>query len=105
MPGQAASFPATTPEAARLDLYNGLSDLLGPERADTLMTYLPSFQPDEIATRSDLGALRDEVSEFRADLKAGLTALNLRMDRLFLTLVAGLLTVVAAMAGILLSVA
>lgn len=95
----------TTPEAARLDLYNGLSDLLGPERAETLMTYLPGYQPDKVATRSDLDTLRDEMNGFRAEMMTGLTALNLRMDRLFLTLAAGLLTMVAAMAGILLSVA
>ncbi len=172
----------TTPEAARLDLYNGLSDLLGSTRADTLMTYLPNFRFDDLAKgsdfddlrielgvlktdvgvlrsdvdvlkfdvgvlrsdldvlkfdvsvlrsdvdvlkfdvgvlrsdvdvlkmdvgvlRSDVGGLKSDVAKIESDLKDGLTALNERIDRLFVALVAGLLTIVAAMAGILFSVA
>ncbi len=158
----------TTPEAARLDLYNGLSDLLGSTRADTLMTYLPNFRFDDLAKgsdfddlrielgvlktdvgvlrsdvdvlkfdvgvlrsdldvlkfdvsvlrsdvdvlkfdvgvlRSDVGGLKSDVAKIESDLKDGLTALNQRIDRLFVTLVAGLLTIVAAMAGVLFSVA
>ena len=32
------------------------------------MTYLPSYQPDEIATRSDLGALKDEMTDLRDEV-------------------------------------
>ena len=37
-------------EAARHDLYNDLSDLLGPDRVD-FMAYLPEFDPKDVATK------------------------------------------------------
>ncbi len=105
-------------EAARADLYNGLSDLLGPERAETLMTHLPIYDPVEAATKSDVAGLRvdikSDVGGLRADIGAlesrlvsrldrvetRLDGLGSRLDRLFLTLAAGFFVVVAAMAGV-----
>ena len=81
-------------EAARADLYNGLADVLGPERAETLMTQLPRFDTSEVATRSDL-------RELRAELKGDMAAIHTRLDRMFLALVAGLFAIVAAMLGVL----
>ena len=112
-------------EAARHDLYNGLSDLLGPERAETLMTHLPRYDPAEVATKSDLVELKTDLEAGIAGLESSMTirldgidtrldsvdtlldrvdtrlaGINTRLDRLFLTLVAGLLVIVAAMAGV-----
>ncbi len=56
-------------EAARNDLYNGFSELLGPERAETLMSYLPRYDPDDVATRSDVDSIRTEISDLRSELK------------------------------------
>ena len=140
-----------TSEAARHDLYNGLTELLGLDRADTLMAYLPEFDPDDVATKGDIAELRaatkTDIAELRAatktdiaklraatktdiaelrtatktdiaelrtatktdmarmdgnlgDLKSGQALLHSRIDRLFVTLVAGLFVIVAAMAGV-----
>ena len=118
-----------TSEAARHDLYNGLTELLGLDRADTLMAYLPEFDPDDVATKGDIAELRaatktdiaelrtatkTDIAELRTatktdmarmdgnlgDLKSGQALLHSRIDRLFVTLVAGLFVIVAAMAGV-----
>jgi hypothetical protein len=95
--------PVSTTEADRHHLYTGLVELLGEHRAGTLMTYLPSYDPSTVATRADLAATRADLAE----VKAGIAALanrfdgfDKRLDRLFLTLVAGLFVIVAAMAGV-----
>jgi hypothetical protein len=69
-------------EAARLDLYNGLSELLGPERAETLMASLPNFGPNGVATSADIGVLQarmEGLGRAWTHLKSGLGA---RMERL-----------------------
>lgn len=102
-------------EADRSDLYNGLSELLGPDRAEVLMAQLPRFDPAEVATKSDLAALRSDfaelrsdtrsdIAELRAELRGGLAGVNQRLDRLFLALLVGMFGVVAAMIGVILSV-
>ena len=88
-------------EAARADLYNGLADMLGPERAETLMTHLPRYDPAEVATKSDFAELRSDFSELRAEMTAGFAGVSERFDRMHLTLVGGLFVIVAAMAGVL----
>jgi hypothetical protein len=65
-------------EAARADLYNGLSDLLGPERAETLMTHLPRYDPAEVATKSDFADLRSDFAELRSDFRTEMS--DLRSD-------------------------
>jgi hypothetical protein len=93
-----------TPEAARHDLYNGLVDILGENRADTLMAYLPTYDPSDLLTRSDLVAFRTEVTGRFAAIDARLDRfedrfeqLGRRLDRLFLTLAAGLLVFVGGL--------
>lgn len=80
-------------EAERADLYTGLADVLGPDRAEKLMRQLPRFDPDKVATHSD-------VAELRTELRDGLAAVNQRLDRLFLTLLVGMFGVVAALVGV-----
>ena len=88
-------------EAARADLYTGLAEVLGPDRAETLMAQLPRFDPIDVATKSDLAELRTEL---RAELRDGLAAVNQRLDRLFLTLLVGMFGLVAAVVGVILSI-
>jgi len=83
-------------EAARADLYHGLVELLGEDRAETLMTHMPRYEPADVATKSDITELKSEIGE----LKVGLAAVNTRLDRLFLVLVAGLVAFIAAMASV-----
>lgn len=100
-----------TSERARADLYTGLAEVLGPDRAETLMAQLPRFDPAEVATRSDLAATRSDLAATRSDLAAlrsemrdGLVAVSQRLDRLFLTLLVGMFGLVAAMVGVVFSV-
>lgn len=111
-----------TSEAARADLYNGLAEFLGPDRAETLMTHLPRHDPSEVATKSDIAGLRSDMGDIKAELRAEMTdlktelraemadlraefrgemaALNVRLDHMFVTLVGGLFVIVAAMASV-----
>lgn len=97
------------------------------------MAQLPSFDPAEVATKSDLAELqaatksdlaelsaglaatrsdlsglatatKSDFSEVRGELRDGLKNVNQRLDRLFLTLVAGLFGVIAAMASLVFTV-
>ena len=90
----------STREPARLDLYNGLVELLGENRAETLMTYLPTNDPAGFVTRADLSS---SLAEFTARLEGcfdrleqRFDRLEQRFDRLFLTVVAGLFVMVAS---------
>ena len=94
-------------EPARLDLYNGLIELLGENRADTLMTYLPINDPIDFATRADLKSSLaafttslegrfDHLDQRFDGLEHRFDRLEQRFDRLFLTVVAGLFVLVAS---------
>ncbi len=101
-------------EAARADLYTGLAEVLGRERAETLMAYLPTVDPVDVATRDDMRNLRETLDRRMVAFEARMEAFERRMDsfdrrmeafegalsRLYLTLVAGLFVIVAAMAGL-----
>jgi hypothetical protein len=95
----------TTSEAKRHDLYNALSETIGPDRADTLMAYLPSTEAANLATGSDIADLRADIRALRSDIRSELRsetsglgdridAVNQRLDRLFLMLTAGLIAIV-----------
>lgn len=97
----------TSPEAHRVDLYNRLVEVLGSQRADTLMAYLPIHASTELATRSGVAALEtrfDRLDRRFDALEEAISSmgrrLDQRIDRLFLTLVTGLFVIVAAMAGV-----
>jgi regulator of protease activity HflC (stomatin/prohibitin superfamily) len=86
------------------------------------MAALPAFDLSDLVTKSDLALFgaelraelrnefRDEISGLGArvgmlevavaNLQEGQTGIHLRLDRLFLTLVGGLIVIVGAMAGI-----
>ena len=94
-------------EAARLDLYNGLSELLGPERAETFMASLPVLDISSLATKADLKVLEvrmDALEARMASLESAMLNLGLRLDRMYVALVAGLFVIVAAMVGVMVSV-
>ncbi|MGH8949851.1 MAG: hypothetical protein ACRDX9_00350 [Acidimicrobiia bacterium] len=87
-------------EAARLDLYNGLTEILGTERDETLMAALPTYDISELATKSDIDLLATRL----ASVETIVIGLGARMDRMFLAMLAGLFVIVATMAGVLLTV-
>jgi hypothetical protein len=98
------------PEARRHDLYHGLEEVLGTDRADTLMAYLPSRETTDLATGADVVDLRADIHQVRAevhrvrgelkseiqDVRGELKSVNQRLDRLFLTLAAGLMATTGA---------
>lgn len=108
-----------TAESRRHDLYNGLTELLGVDRADTLMAHLPTHQFDDLATRGDFDRLSDRIDNvesgltiridnversltkridrLESDLTNRFDILNQRIDRIVLTLAAGLFAIIATM--------
>ena len=102
-------------EAARADLYTGLAEVLGPDRAEILMAQLPRFDPAVVATKSDLADLRTDMTELRAatmsdmgelrtELRDGLASVSQRLDRLFLTLLVAMFGVVASLISLVFTV-
>lgn len=59
----------TTSPGARIELYNELSRVIGPDNADTLMSYLNTEIPGNLATKADVDGLRSEMRDFRAELR------------------------------------
>jgi hypothetical protein len=59
-----------TAESRRRDLYNGLRELLGIERADTLMQFLPSIEGSQQATRTDIYGLSGRIDDVEENLTA-----------------------------------
>jgi hypothetical protein len=91
-----------------------MAELLGPERAETFMSALPSIDINQVATKADLAVLGGRMGAFEARmdgletrmaaLEAAMLNLGLRLDRMYVTLVAGLFVIVAAMVGVMISV-
>jgi len=97
-------------EAARLDLYTDLTEVLGTERAETLMAALPQYDISEVATKRDVAVLEakidarfDSLETRLASVETIVIGLGARMDRMFLALIAGLFVIVATMAGVLIT--
>ncbi len=92
-------------EAARLDLYTGLRDVIGPERAETLMSAIPLHDLDEVVTKADL---RAELAKLRTEVRTGLASLETKLDaqqaalyrHLNRLVVAVLVSIVGAMFGV-----
>jgi hypothetical protein len=92
-------------EPSHRDLYNGLDELLGTERADTLMTYLPAYETIEVATKDDIRRLesRLDAMDARFDrIEDRLNWIEERLDRFFITQSAGLIAMVGTLIAALL---
>jgi hypothetical protein len=103
-------------EAARHDLYTGLREVIGPERAETPMSAIPLHDLDEVVTKADLRAeladlrtgLRAEIAELRTEVRTGLTRLETKLEaqqaalyrHLNRLVVAVLVSIVGAMFGV-----
>jgi hypothetical protein len=69
-------------EAARLDLYNRLLELLGPEHSATLMTFLPATPADQAVTKNDLDTAVSSLGPMFADIHAGFEQVDARFGRM-----------------------
>lgn len=95
-------------EAARSDLYTGLRDVLGPERAETLMTAVPLHDLDEVATKRDLAELRAdlraEMAEMRAELKMDIASMKVDIASFQRTMTNWMLTLLVTIIGAMVSI-
>lgn len=72
----------SAPNPATRALYNRLSEVLGDEHADTLMTYLPPQPSTDLATRSDIADLRAEIVDLGERIEHRFERLDDRIDDL-----------------------
>lgn len=94
-------------EAARSDLYTGLSELLGQERAEILMSAISLRDFDQVANKGDLfesrAALERDISGLRAELKGEISGRRADMateiGALRKTMTNWMLTVLVAVIG------
>ena len=92
----------TNAEPARHALYAELERVLGVEHADTLMTHLPQYTSDSVATKDDIALLdtRFDRMEDRFDrMEDRFDRMEDRMDKMqrnFITVSFGTLTVMTA---------
>lgn len=63
-------------EQSRNELYVGLQEVLGPDRATILMAYLSPFPWSDLATKQDLVALRVDFESLRVATKEDFAALR-----------------------------
>lgn len=102
-----------TSAAARHELYTELVRVIGPDHAETLMSYLPTDKPERLATKEDLTSVRDEIAAlrtdfrdlrsemtaFRTEIRADFAALSQRVDRMFIAMMGAMAVMIAALVG------
>jgi hypothetical protein len=69
-------------ERRRHQLYEEAKEVLSVESADELMSYLPPVGWADVATRSDLGMVRNEMDALRAEMRGGIAELGAKIDGL-----------------------
>ena len=67
-------------EAQRHQLYESIKARLGEPEAETFMSLMPPDWSD-VATKSDVGALKSDVTALRAEFKPDMAALETRLLR------------------------
>jgi hypothetical protein len=65
-------------ERARHELYRGVEELLGTDRADTLMSLLPPVGWADVTTKTDLRSLDDRIDSRFSRVEARFTAIEAR---------------------------
>jgi hypothetical protein len=71
----------TIDEKVRHDLYEGLEKVVGETPAKLLMTAIPPFSWDNVATKGDISELKGGISELRSELKGDISELRSKMNR------------------------
>ncbi len=66
----------TIDEKVRHDLYEGLEKVVGEDPAKLLMTAIPPFSWDNVATKGDISELKGDISELRSELKGDISQLG-----------------------------
>lgn len=81
-------------EAARNDLYTGLAQVLGQDRAETLMSAISLNDLDQV--KSDIASIRGNLGT----LETAIQRVDEKLDRLTFVLITGLFAVVATLIGV-----
>lgn len=91
-------------ERSRHQLHQRLREVLGPEEAGTLMAHLPPGAYTELATKTDLRQLKEELElkmdAMRHELRGEIQQVRAHIDKTARTLTLSLVTVMAIMNGI-----
>jgi hypothetical protein len=66
----------TIDEKVRHDLYEGLEEVVGEVPAKLLMTAIPPFSWDNVATNGDISELKGDISELRSYLNGDIDLLR-----------------------------
>ena len=69
-------------ERRRHQSYEEAKEVLSVESADELMSYLPPVGWADVATKSDLGMVRNEMDALRAEMRGGIAELGAKIDGL-----------------------
>ena len=67
-------------EASRFQLRTAIGQILNEEAADTLMELLPPVGWADVATKTDIQHLRDEMQHLRNELKGDMLNLQLTIE-------------------------
>jgi hypothetical protein len=67
-------------EASRFQLRTAIGQILSEEAADTLMELLPPVGWADVATKTDIQHLRDEMQHLRNELKGDMLNLQLTIE-------------------------
>ena len=67
-------------EASRFQLRTAIGQILDEEAADTLMELLPPVGWADVATKTDIQHLRDEMQHLRDELKGDMLNLQLTIE-------------------------
>ena len=67
-------------EASRFQLRTAIGQILDEEAADTLMELLPPVGWADVATKTDIQHLRDEMQHLRNELKGDMLNLQLTIE-------------------------
>ena len=87
-------------EQQRRRLLAWFEEHMGPDLGGTMMDLLPPADASALATKADLGVLRSEIAELRAEIKEDL----LQMQRTFGTWLFASQAAVIAVVGVLVAV-
>lgn len=85
----------TSAEPSRHALYSELERVIGPEHATTLMTHLPMYPADEVATKADIARLEARFDRLEDRLDG--------MQRTYLVTVVGAMTALTAIFSLVVS--
>jgi hypothetical protein len=69
-------------ERRRHNLYEEAKQVFSPESADEFMSYFPPVGWADVATKADLGVLRNEMDALRAELRGEMAELRGEMAEL-----------------------